>query len=208
MTILKEGKQVKSGENIRQRSDGRFEARYAKGRNKDGTIKYGYCYGATIEEAREKRLFQLQKMTMSKSMNLLILGAGSHGRDVKDIAQRLHVFGDIKFLDDNKEGTDIIGTWENVDKFLPYYPIAIVAVGDNEKRKKWMILLQEKGFLIPTLVHPTAFVSENVELGRGTVVCARVSLSNDVKIGKGCIIEVGITVPRNTTVYDWIDLMS
>ena len=45
---------MKLGENIRQRSDGRFEARYAKGRNEDGSIKYGYCYGATADEAREK----------------------------------------------------------------------------------------------------------------------------------------------------------
>ena len=65
---------------------------------------------------------------------MLILGAGSHGRDVKDIAQNLHVFSDIKFLDDNKEGTDIVGKWENADKLLADYPIAIVAVGNDEKR--------------------------------------------------------------------------
>lgn len=199
---------MKIGENIRQRSDGRFEARYAKGRNEDGSIKYGYCYGGTADEAREKRSLQLQKMKASRAMNLLILGAGSHGRDVKDIAQNLHVFGDIKFLDDNKEGTDIIGKWENADKLLADYPIAIVAVGDDEKRKRWTLLLQENGFLIPTLVHPSAYISEDVELGTGTVVCARASISNGVKIGKGCIIEVGVTISRNTVVPSWTDLMN
>lgn len=199
---------MKIGENIRFRSDGRYEARYMKGRNIDGSIKYGYCYGATEEEAREKRSYQLNKMKISRSMNLLILGAGSHGRDVKNIAQQLHIFRDIKFLDDFKIGNDIIGKWEIADKLLNDYPIAIVAVGDNEKRKQWTLLLQENGFLIPTLVHPTAFVSENVELGVGTVVCARSSLSNDVKIGKGCIIEVGVTIPRNTTIRDCISSCS
>lgn len=199
---------MKLGENIRQRSDGRFEARYAKGRKEDGSIKYGYCYGATADEAREKRSLQLQKMQASRAMNLLILGAGSHGQDVKDIAQNLHVFGDIKFLDDNKEGVDIIGKWENADKLLADYPIAIVAVGDDEKRKQWTTLLQENGFLIPTLVHPLAYISEDVELGTGTVVCARASISNGVKIGKGCIIEVGVTISRNTEIPSWTDLMN
>ena len=104
--------------------------------------------------------------------------------------------------------TDIIGKWENADKLLADYPIAIVAVGDDEKRKQWTQLLQENGFLIPTLVHPSAYISEDVELGTGTVVCARASISNGVKIGKGCIIEVGVTISRNTVVPSWTDLMN
>ena len=42
------------GENIFLRKDGRFEARYAKGRDGNGKLIYGFCYGRTYEEAREK----------------------------------------------------------------------------------------------------------------------------------------------------------
>lgn len=42
------------GENIFKRKDGRWEARYAKGRGIDGGIIYGYCYGKTYREAKEK----------------------------------------------------------------------------------------------------------------------------------------------------------
>lgn len=42
------------GENIFKRSDGRWEARYVKGRELSGKIKYGYCYGKTYREAKEK----------------------------------------------------------------------------------------------------------------------------------------------------------
>lgn len=42
------------GENVFQRKDGRFEARYIKGRKADGKLIYGFCYGRTYEEAREK----------------------------------------------------------------------------------------------------------------------------------------------------------
>ena len=41
-------------ENIFLRKDGRFEARYRKGRNNNGKLIYGFCYGKTYEEAQEK----------------------------------------------------------------------------------------------------------------------------------------------------------
>ena len=42
------------GENIFRRQDGRWEARYVKGRELSGKIRYGYCYGKTYREAKEK----------------------------------------------------------------------------------------------------------------------------------------------------------
>lgn len=42
------------GENIFKRKDGRWEARYAKGYDSSGKIKYGFCYGKTYKEAKEK----------------------------------------------------------------------------------------------------------------------------------------------------------
>lgn len=44
----------KKGENIFNRKDGRWEARYEKGRHPDGSIIYGFCYGKSYHEAREK----------------------------------------------------------------------------------------------------------------------------------------------------------
>lgn len=42
------------GENIFKRKDGRWEARYIKGYDLSGKIKYGFCYGKTYKEAKEK----------------------------------------------------------------------------------------------------------------------------------------------------------
>ena len=44
----------KKGENIYKRKDGRWEARYTKGYGADGKIQFGYCYGKTYREAKEK----------------------------------------------------------------------------------------------------------------------------------------------------------
>lgn len=42
------------GENIFKRKDGRWEARYIKSRDITGKIRYGFCYGKTYREAKEK----------------------------------------------------------------------------------------------------------------------------------------------------------
>ncbi len=46
----------KKGENIFKRKDGRWEARYVKGYEVSGKIRYGFCYGKTYREAKEKAL--------------------------------------------------------------------------------------------------------------------------------------------------------
>lgn len=45
---------MSKGENIFKRRDGRWEARYIKCRDATGKIKYGFCYGKTYREAKEK----------------------------------------------------------------------------------------------------------------------------------------------------------
>lgn len=46
---------ARRGENIRKRKDGRWEARYQKGRKADGSILYGYIYAKKYADAKKKR---------------------------------------------------------------------------------------------------------------------------------------------------------
>jgi len=45
---------MRKGENIYLRKDGRWEGRYPKGRKFNGRIKYGYIYGKTYTEVKQK----------------------------------------------------------------------------------------------------------------------------------------------------------
>ena len=58
----------RKGENIYKRKDGRWEARYQKGFAADGKIKYGYCYGKTYREAKDK----LEKIKVSFASGVLV----------------------------------------------------------------------------------------------------------------------------------------
>ena len=45
---------ARKGENIFKRKDGRWEARYVRGHELSGKIRYGFCYGKTYREAKDK----------------------------------------------------------------------------------------------------------------------------------------------------------
>ena len=193
---------MRIGKNIRLRKDGRYEARYMKGRGPNGKILYGYCYGRTYEEAESKRDAVLNKTEIARELNLLILGAGSHGREVMELAQSLRIFRRIDFLDDIHPER-AIGPCKHFEQYLNEYPAAIPAIGDTEVRKKWMMELIRAGFVIPTLVHPSAIVSGNAEVGIGTVICARATIATDACIGRGCIISGGAIVDKGVVLDDW-----
>lgn len=64
----------KKSTNIYKRKDGRWEARYVKFVNPDGTKKYGSVYGKSYREAKEKQLLCIQgALPVSKvSSNMLL----------------------------------------------------------------------------------------------------------------------------------------
>ncbi len=187
---------MRRGSNIRQRADGRFEARYVKGRDQRGRAVYASCYGRTYEEAERKRAEALKQNV--RELNLLILGAGSHGREVMELARSLNVFRKVDFLDDAKSGT--LGPCRELERWTSIYPAAIAAVGDWELRRRWLEELAAAGFALPVLIHPSAMVSPSAVLGYGTVVCARAVIGSGAKIGRGCIISSGATIDRDAAV--------
>lgn len=65
------------GENIRKRKDGRWEARFPKGKDTEGRTIYGAVYGATYKEAKEKR-----RQIQEKAQSITASGAGISFHDL------------------------------------------------------------------------------------------------------------------------------
>ena len=193
---------MRTGTNIRLRSDGRYEARYIKGRDENGKIIYGSCYGKTYEEVQQKRDLAQRQSRPVREMNLLILGAGSHGTEVRELAQSLGIFRKIAFLDDDPGKTQAIGRCEDMERFLAEYPIAIPAIGEEKARMRLLRRLVENGFVIPVLIHPTAVVSPSTSIAYGSVICARATIGAGAEIGVGCIVSSGATINRFVKVPD------
>ena len=175
---------------VYKRQDARWEARYVKGYNQDGKPVLGSVYGKTREEAIRKRkiiLGENENQTKPDRLNLLILGAGSHGRNVKEVAESLRVFSKISFLDDKVTGEDIIGKCKDALNFQNEYVCAFVAIGDNKIRKKWTKFLKERNFLIPSIISPLAIISSEAKIGEGVAILPQ-STVNESTIGDFCIL--------------------
>lgn len=143
--------------------------------------------------------------------NLLILGAGGHGKVVADIALLMGRWDNIAFLDDRKDlqnvaGISVIGKLEHYDRLRSCYQCAFVAIGDNKARIKWMERLYSSGYVIPSLIHPRSVISQTSCIGPGSVVMAGSVINACSVIGKGCIINTGATIDHDNVIEDGVHI--
>lgn len=141
---------------------------------------------------------------------LLIIGASGHGKVVADIALKMNKWESISFLDDSENlkssmGIDVIGTTKDVHKFIDSHDV-IVGIGNNSTREKIQNMLEKLGASIPVLIHPSAIIGNDVEIGIGTVVMAEVVINCCTKIGKGCIINTSATIDHDNIIEDFVHI--
>lgn len=145
--------------------------------------------------------------------NLLILGAGGHGRVVLEAAELIGQWNKIAFLDDREDikqiyGFDIIGKLEQYRDFRDEFGYAVVAIGNNEKRMELIDKLMEAGFRVPRIVHPGACVSRYSSIGDGTVVLAGTVVNVGSCVGKGCILNINSCVDHDCEIGDGVHISS
>ncbi|MGG0249781.1 acetyltransferase [Peribacillus frigoritolerans] len=134
--------------------------------------------------------------------NLLILGAGGHGKVVSEIAFLTNHWGNIAFLDDCDDlkevlGFPVIGKLGDYNSFKKEYQYAFVAIGNNKLRIKWIERLSREGYIMATLIHPFSSISKTSILGAGTVVMAGAVINPNTNIGIGCIINTSSSIDHD-----------
>lgn len=138
---------------------------------------------------------------------LIIIGAGGHGQVIADIALKMGHWKDIKFLDDNRVGKtplgiSIIGKSSDVYKYIKEFDV-FIGIGNNSIRGKIQKDLEAAGASIPSLIHPSAIIGENVEIGKGTVIMAGVIINCCTKIGEGCIVNTASSIDHDNCIGNY-----
>lgn len=141
---------------------------------------------------------------------LLIIGASGHGKVVADIALKMNKWKSVFFLDDDESlrtsmGIEVIGRSIEAFKLLNDCDIC-VAIGNNSIREKLQKELESKGASIPSLIHPTAVIGEQVNVESGTVVMAGVVINCCSTIGKGCIINTSSSIDHDNYIEDYVHI--
>ena len=138
---------------------------------------------------------------------LIIIGASGHGKVVADIAIKMNKWQSIAFLDDDESiktsmGLEVIG--RTADAFT-YKDEAdfFVAIGSNTTREKIQEKLIEQGINVICLIHPSAVIGTNVEIGFGSVVMAGVVINSSSRIGNGCIINTSSSIDHDNVIGNY-----
>lgn len=141
---------------------------------------------------------------------LWIYGAGGHGRVIYEIINACGGFEIVGFIDDNEErsGENFLGyslltdkrkfkkinSELNVDSMM-------IAVGDNFLREQLSIRMTDFDF--PTIIHSSAVISRDAEIGQGTIIMPGVVIEPKVVIGEHCIINNCCIIGHGSVVEDF-----
>lgn len=143
---------------------------------------------------------------------LLIIGAGGHG---KSIAEAVHLSSSYEisgFLDDSWPERKFVwsypihGKVQNLDIYRDLADYAIVALGNNEIRKKITLELINVDISIATIIHPKAIVSPSARIGAGSTIMAGAVIGTNSILGEGVIINCGAVVDHDCHLGDFSHL--
>lgn len=137
---------------------------------------------------------------------LLIFGAGGYGRTIADIARQMGAYETIAFLDDQNQAEDILGRFQDFAGFADGETAMYPGIGDNAIRMAWLRKLEQLKIPVPTLIHPTAYVSPTAKIGPGTMVLPMAMIATGVTVGAGCIINMGALIDHDTVIGDGVHL--
>lgn len=143
---------------------------------------------------------------------LVVFGCGGHGRVSADMARAAgrDVAG---FLDDDPgappvvDGVRVLGRSRLLDdrSFVHEHEF-LVGIGDCAIRRALSEKILAKGGTLGTVVHPSAVLAGDVEVGAGALVVAGAIANVGSRIGRFAVINTGATVDHDNSIADGVHI--
>ena len=140
---------------------------------------------------------------------LVIIGVGGFGREVAWLVERINkskpTWDLVGFVDDNKNFQDtsvgeykVLGDceWLNSQEDTYY---AVCAIGAAKVRQ--IVINKLKRIKFATLIDPKVEMSNQVQIGEGTIICA-----HTISIGSHVIINLDCTVGHDSVIHNFVTL--
>lgn len=152
---------------------------------------------------------------MSNAKALVIIGASDFGREVAALVSNINEVDykwDFKgFVDDGQEGKTIEG-FEILGKVDYLYsmhskPYVVIAIANTQVKKKIAQELENNNIPLATLMHPSVIISDHVDVGQGSIICAGTIFAINTVVGKHCILNLGCRVGYDTIISNYSSCM-
>ncbi|XOV79167.1 MAG: acetyltransferase [Aestuariibacter sp.] len=121
----------------------------------------------------------------------------------------MNEWDEIRFFDDRfpqlkqSNGYGVYGTTQDL-LMRHANDEVVIGIGDNSVRSQKHQSLVDAGLHLATIVHSSAVLSEDIELGAGTVIMPQAVLNNGVAVGKSCIINSGSIIEHDCQIGDFV----
>jgi len=151
--------------------------------------------------------------------HLIIIGARGWGREVCNTFKKTapYLTGEIKlkgFLDDKSDALDgLAGEWPPIMGPVETYEIQdddvfFCAMGDSHWRKHYAEMIESKGGIFISIMHPTALVNTVANIGKGCYVGPFTAISTNVKIGNHVMIQSYDNFGHDVEIGDYASIES
>lgn len=147
--------------------------------------------------------------------DLVIVGAGGHGREVLDIVEAINAievrWAFMGFLDDGvpnhatlqRRTARLIGPLSVLAGLKTDY---VVGIGEGAVRRKIDHLADDLGLAAAVLVHPSATLGADVVLAPGAVLAAGARVTTNVRLGRHTHLNVSSVVSHDCRLGDYVTL--
>lgn len=141
--------------------------------------------------------------------DVLLLGAGSHGRLLSEQLEsdsnlQMSGFTDPDVQRETIRGYEVLGTDEDVPTLFEkgVFDVALVGVGDSnlDIRRELKDRLKEWGVPMLTFAHESSVVAESAQLGNGTVVLPQSYVGTNTVIGDNVVVYSSVTIEHDCEV--------
>jgi sugar O-acyltransferase (sialic acid O-acetyltransferase NeuD family) len=137
---------------------------------------------------------------------VIVLGSGGHAKVLIDIlrTQSYEIIGITvpkeSLAEETFQGIKIIGSDEEILKYATNDIRLVNGLGSIEKtdkRRKLFEYFKRKGFSFANVIHSTAIIANEVELGEGTQVMAGAIIQTGSQISSNCIVNTKASIDHD-----------
>jgi UDP-perosamine 4-acetyltransferase len=149
------------------------------------------------------------------TLPIFVIGAGGHARVLISVLKTLNinVLGITDSAPDKVDcKIDSFAVLGNDEKILAFSPDSIElvngmgSVSSTEKRKAIFVKFKNYGYSFANVIHPSAIIMNDVQLGEGVQIMAGAIVQTGCVIGDNCIINTGATVDHDCFIDEHVHI--
>jgi len=142
-----------------------------------------------------------------KQHDLILVGGGRFGREVAAWVSLLKLpFNIIGFIDDEKEGTNIIGPI--VDHNPRANTLYLTCIGNGPARRKVRNKLETSGAQFANLLDPLLRTASPLEGTSNSILLGTIGISNDVSLGDDLLIHAFASIGHDVVIGNGVTIGS